>query len=121
MNIRNIYKIATIFMVIMSIFRRKNTVFAEDIIDFDLFQKQAKQEDISKISKIQQLKYMRYISQKDCFYNQEDTHTYTITPSCLFQDKLPQLPLSQALEILWPHIETFNTVYNESAQSFVYE
>lgn len=121
MNIKNIYKIATIFIIIGSISLWKHTAHAEDIIDFEVFQKQAEQEDISKIPKIQQLKYMRYIIQQDCFYSKEDASTYIITPSCLFQNKLPQLPLAQALEILWPHIESFNTVYNESAQSFVYE
>lgn len=115
------YRIARIFIIIGSVLLLQHTANAEDIIHFDVFQKQAAQENISEIPKIQQLKYMRYINQQDCFYSKEDANTYIITPSCLFQNKLPQLPLAQALEIIWPHIETFNTVYNESAQSFVYE
>jgi hypothetical protein len=121
MNIKNVQKIATIFIIIGSTWLWQHAVYAEDIIDFDVFQKQAKQENISKMPKIQQLKYIRYINQKECFYAKEDTDMYIITPSCLFGNKLPQVPLTQALEIIWPHIEAFNTIYNESAQSFVYE
>lgn len=121
MNIKKTHKIATILTIISLIVWWVWATKAEDIIDFDVFQQQTKQEDLSTISKIQQLKYMRYISQQECFYTKENTNTYIITPSCLFGNKLPQLPLGQALEILWPHIETFNTVYNEYAQSFMYE
>lgn len=121
MNIKKTHKIATILTIISLIVWWVWATKAEDIIDFDVFQQQTKQEDLSTISKIQQLKYMRYINQQECFYAKEDTDTYIITPSCLFENKLPQLPLAQALEILWPHVEAFNTVYNESAQSFIYE
>lgn len=73
------------------------------------------------LSRTQQLQYIQYVSTQDCFYAKESQNRYIITPSCLFKNRLPKINFQEAIEYMRPYIESFNTVYNEFAQSFAYE
>lgn len=118
MNIHNIKKISTILLVCVILWWYTQAV---DIIDFSVFQKQATKQNLSDISRTQQLKYIKYIHQQPCKYTKENINTYIVTPACIFNNSGPNIEFKEAIEIIRPYIETFNTVYNESAQTFIYE
>ena len=117
MTIWNTIKISIILGMI-GMASGRTTTQAQDIIDFDVFQKTIPS---TQLSRTQQLRYIKYISNQECRYSKEKGDTYLITPSCLFQDKLPKIGFQEALAYLRKHIDSFNTVYNEASQTFTYE
>lgn len=121
MNIKNVIKISTILGIISLIYYWQCSVHAEDIVNFDTFQKSIYTQEIKDIWKIQQLRYMKYINEQKCTYIKENEESYIITPSCLFKDKLPKLWFTEAIDYMRPYITTFNTIYNELATTFSYE
>lgn len=120
MNIKNIKKISTILGIILLLYYWQWVTHAEDIINFSTFQKNI-YSTTEEISTIQKLKNIKYINEQKCFYTKENKNTYIITPSCLFKDRLPTLDFQEAIDYMRPYIETFNTIYNEVTQNFMYE
>lgn len=121
MNIKNIIRISTILGIVLLMYYWQRPIHAEDIVNFDTFQKSIYTNEIKDISKIEQVRYIKYINEQKCVYTKENKESYIITPSCLFKDKLPKLWFTEAIEHMWPYITTFNTIYNEWATTFSYE
>jgi hypothetical protein len=56
-----------------------------------------------------------------CEYKEEGKDMYVMSPSCLLKNDLPILAFKDAIDYLWPYIESFNTIYNDTSQVFSYQ
>jgi hypothetical protein len=94
---------------------------ADNIINFSEYQKEVHTIQTKDISKTQALQQIMKAKDLPCEYTGETKDTYIVSPSCLLKDDLPQLPFKEAVDYLWPYIESFNTVYNDADQVFSYQ
>lgn len=96
-------------------------VHAENIINFSEYQKDITKIKTENISKTKALQRITQAKNMVCEYSLEKKDMYIISPICLLKNELPQIEFKDAIDYLWPYIEGFNTVYNDTAQIFSYQ
>ena len=121
MNIRNTLKISMTLAILAATYVSIENTFAENIINFSEYQKEAKTITIKNISKTKALQEITQAQNTPCEYIVEKKDMYVISPSCLLKNELPQIEFKDAIDTLWPYIESFNMVYNDVSQTFSYQ
>ncbi len=114
-------KISIILTIISMAFVWIGITFADNVINFSEYQQEAKSVSIKNISKTKELQEITLAQNTGCEYIQEKIDMYIISPSCLLKNELPQIPFKEAIDYLWPNIDSFNMIYNDSSQIFSYQ
>lgn len=121
MYIRNTSKISIILGIITITGISIGNAFAGNIMNFSDYQKEVKTITTEKISKTKALQEIIQAKNIPCEYTAEKEDMYIISPSCLLKDELPQIGFKDAIDYLWPYIDSFNMVYNDTSQTFSYQ
>ncbi len=95
--------------------------FAEEIVNFSQYQKDIATIQARNISKTKALQEIIQAKDMICEYKEEGKDMYVMSPSCLLKNDLPILAFKDAIDYLWPYIESFNTIYNDTSQVFSYQ
>lgn len=120
MYIRNISKISMFLAILLMFFWWWET-FAEDIVNFSEYQKESKTVNIENISKTRAIQEITQAKNMICEYAREKKDMYIVSPSCLIKNDLPKIPFKDAIDYLWPYIDSFNMIYNDTNQVFSYQ
>ncbi len=121
MNIRNILKISITLGIVAATYISIGNTFAENIINFSEYQKEVKTITIKNISKTKAFQEIMQAQNTPCEYIIEKKDMYIISPSCLLKNELPKIEFKEAIDYLWPYIDSFNMVYNDVSQTFSYQ
>ncbi|MEI6773958.1 MAG: hypothetical protein WCL18_04000 [bacterium] len=73
------------------------------------------------ISKTKALQQVMEAKKMICEYTSENKDMYIVSPVCLIKNELPQIEFKDAIEYLWPYIDSFNMIYNDVSQVFSYQ
>lgn len=95
--------------------------FAENIVNFSVYQKDVKTISTKNISKTKALQEITQAQNTPCEYVIEKKDMYVMSPSCLLKNELPVIEFKEAIDYLWPYIDSFNMVYNDASQTFSYQ
>ena len=121
MTIRKTSKISMILVITTIVLGCIGSTTADNIMNFSEYQKEVNGIQTKNISKTQTLQQIMKAKNMPCEYTGETKDTYIVSPSCLLKNDLPQIAFKEAIDYLRPHIESFNTVYNDTEQTFSYQ
>ncbi len=94
----------------------------DEIVNFSDYMKNINTLSVysKKIPKISLLKKLILVKDEKCEY-QITWNNYLLSPVCLLRKEFPDIPYKTIINKIWPDLEWFNEIYNDSSKNFIYE
>lgn len=61
------------------------------------------------------------VKDNECTFEKDKNNNWLIKPICFRYNNLPELEFQDTIDIIWPYVEWFDSVYNEQSISFDYQ